>query len=213
MTTHPLAYRTAQAIGFTGAAWLSGNIASQSLITIPALLAIDPDPDPTPYLTDHPNHITAPPTDHPNHNTATPTTLRIWKRISTASSTQTPPVAAGTAAAFVYLAWTVARAVEPPLLQQVLSSSRSIGGYVGPGWWYAAAAVLTVGVVPFTAVVMRGTDCELVRLVEGEREREKGAGAEAERTSGLLKRWAVLNAVRSLLPLVGGLCGFAAAVI
>ncbi|PYI35879.1 DUF1772-domain-containing protein [Aspergillus indologenus CBS 114.80] len=211
MTTHPLAYRTAQAIGFTGAAWLSGNIASQSLITIPALLAIDPDPDPT--ATDHPNHNTAPLTDHPNHNTAPPTTLQIWKRISTASSTQTPPVAAGTAAAFVYLAWTVARAVEPPLLLQALSSSRSIGGYVGPGWWYAAAAVVTVGVVPYSAVVMRGTNCELVRLVEREREKGAEAEAEAERTRGLLKRWAVLNAVRSLLPLVGGLCGFAAAVI
>ncbi|PYH87001.1 DUF1772-domain-containing protein [Aspergillus uvarum CBS 121591] len=197
MTTNPLAYRTAQAIGFTGAAWLSGNIASQSLITIPALLAIDPDPDPDPT-----------PTDHPNHMTATLTTLQIWKRIYTASSTQNPPVAAGTAAAFVYLAWTVARAVEPPLLLQVLSSSSRISGYAGPGWWYAAAAVLTVGVVPYTAVVMRGTNWR-------EREREKGAEAEAEAesTSGLLKRWAVLNAVRSLLPLVGGLCGFAAAVI
>ncbi|OJK00162.1 hypothetical protein ASPACDRAFT_118139 [Aspergillus aculeatus ATCC 16872] len=198
MTTNPLAYRTAQAIGFTGAAWLSGTIASQSLITIPALLSPDPDPDPT----------------HQIPRTS-PTALKIWKRISTASTTQNAPVAAGTAAAFVYLAWTVARAVEPPQLLQFLSSSSS-SSYASPGRWYAAAAVLTVGVVPFTGVVMRGTDCELMRLVgegEGTAAAEEKAEEEAERTSGLLKRWAVLNAVRSLLPLVGGLCGFAAAVI
>ncbi|RAK79436.1 DUF1772 domain-containing protein [Aspergillus fijiensis CBS 313.89] len=186
MTTNPLAYRTAQAIGFTGAAWLSGTIASQSLITIPALLARDPAPAPAPDST---------------HQT---TALEIWKRISTASTAQTAPVAAGTAAAFVYLAWTVARAVEPPQLLQFLSSSSS-SRYASPGRWYAAAAVLTVGVVPYTAVVMRGTDYQILRVEE--------AQAEAEKTSGLLKRWAVLNAVRSLLPLVGGLCGFAAAVI
>ncbi|RAH41804.1 DUF1772 domain-containing protein [Aspergillus brunneoviolaceus CBS 621.78] len=189
MTTSPLAYRTAQAIGFTGAAWLSGTIASQSLITIPALLARDPALDPAPDST---------------HQT---TALEIWKQISTASTAQTAPVAAGTAAAFVYLAWTVARAVEPPQLLQFLSSSSS-SRYASPGRWYAAAAVLTVGVVPYTAVVMRRTDWQILRVVEdGEGE------AEGEKTSGLLKRWAVLNAVRSLLPLVGGLCGFAAAVI
>ncbi|RAH67383.1 DUF1772 domain-containing protein [Aspergillus aculeatinus CBS 121060] len=192
MTTNPLAYRTAQAIGFTGAAWLSGTIASQSLITIPALLARDPTPDPD--------------STHQTPGASSPKTLKIWERISTASTAQTAPVAAGTAAAFIYLAWTVARAVEPPQLLQFLSSSSS-SRYASPGRWYAAAAVLTVGVVPYSAVVMRGTDWQILRVVEGE-----GEGG-AEKTSGLLKRWAVLNAVRSLLPLVGGLCGFAAAVI
>ncbi|KAF2627856.1 hypothetical protein BU25DRAFT_45343 [Macroventuria anomochaeta] len=70
-------------------------------------------------------------------------------------------------------------------------------------FWIAAAS--TVGIVPYTIVVMTG---KLDRLVELARRAEKGGGGELSASGcaeaeSLLERWVVLKGVRSLFPLVG----------
>ncbi|PYH46313.1 DUF1772 domain-containing protein [Aspergillus saccharolyticus JOP 1030-1] len=189
MTTHPLAYRTAQAIGFSGAAWLSGNIASLSLLTVPALLRSS--------------------TTTTTNTKSIPLNLIIktWHQIYESGKAQNPPIAAATATAFVYLAWTVSRAVEPPQLLQRLSNSTST---VSPAAWYAAAAGLVLSIVPFTAVVMQGTNAALIRLSESPAEL---TAQEEMESRELLKRWGWLNGARSILPLAGGLVGIAAACV
>lgn len=79
---------------------------------------------------------------------------------------------------------------------------------------YGLAAVLTMGIAPFTALVMSGTNERLIVLSEG-----KGAGVggkekedvQGKEVRGLLEGWGRLNAVRSLLPLAGALVGAFAA--
>jgi hypothetical protein len=68
------------------------------------------------------------------------------------------------------------------------------------GFWVAAVA--TLGIVPYTVVVMTRT---LERLVQLARQAEKGELGvkdmyEAEK---LLGWWVVLNGIRSLFPLLG----------
>ena len=71
-----------------------------------------------------------------------------------------------------------------------------------------------MGIAPFTALVMSGTNERLIALSEG-----KGAGVggkekedvQGREVRGLLEGWGRLNAVRSLLPLAGGLVGVFAA--
>ena len=68
------------------------------------------------------------------------------------------------------------------------------------GFWVAAAA--TLGIVPYTVVVMTGT---LDRLVELARQAERGdlGVKETREAEKLLGWWVVLNGIRSLFPLLG----------
>ncbi|RHZ48587.1 DUF1772 domain-containing protein [Aspergillus thermomutatus] len=89
----PPAFRTAQVLGLTGAAWLSGNILSLSMITTPALL------------------------QSLHEKQATPSTAaKLWANIYTCGKTQNPPIAAATAAVFFYLAWSVREGTALSLL-------------------------------------------------------------------------------------------------
>ncbi|PGH35013.1 hypothetical protein GX50_02147 [[Emmonsia] crescens] len=84
MTSSPTTFRIAQAIGLSGAAWLSGNIAAFSLNVVPSLL-----------------------TSAQETNLAPSTLAKIWKNIYHLGSIQNPPIALSTAAAFFYLSWSV----------------------------------------------------------------------------------------------------------
>ncbi|KAJ6012660.1 hypothetical protein N7522_003015 [Penicillium canescens] len=95
MSSTPLPFRLAQAVGFTGAAWLSGNIAALSTNATPALL------------------------DSRLGNDISPGTLaKQWRRMFEAGKTQNPPIAAVTSSAFLYLAWCV-RAGSPMVVGAV----------------------------------------------------------------------------------------------
>ena len=59
-----------------------------------------------------------------------------------------------------------------------------------------AAAVLTMAIGPFTLAVMGGTNEKLMTAAN------TGSGKEDARA--LVERWGVLNLVRGMLPLVGG---------
>ncbi|GAD96241.1 C6 transcription factor [Paecilomyces variotii No. 5] len=79
---YSIGIRMAQAIGVAGSAWLSGNIASYSMNTIPALLNGKDE-------------------DQLSNNTA----VKQWKRVYQKGKAQNPPIAAVTSAALFYLAW------------------------------------------------------------------------------------------------------------
>ncbi|KAJ5703718.1 hypothetical protein N7493_010856 [Penicillium malachiteum] len=82
---HPnLGFYWAQAIGISGAAWLSGNIASLSTITTPTLLEYDKETNQSLNLL-----------------------AKQWKSLFETGKAQNPPVAATVAASFLCLAWSV----------------------------------------------------------------------------------------------------------
>ncbi|XHF98732.1 hypothetical protein AWENTII_002271 [Aspergillus wentii] len=173
MSAYPLGYRIAQAVGLSGAAWLSGNIAALSLIAVPALAQSRDEKSLSPSAA-----------------------VKLWKKMYDAGKSQNPPIAATTAAAFLYLAWSVRRGA--PLIH---STTYSLAGL------YATAATLTVSIVPYTIVAMRPTNNALIKLA-GSRDL---TAAEETQSNDLLGRWIVLNGIRSILPLVGGLVGITAA--
>jgi len=76
---------------------------------------------------------------------------------------------------------------------------------------YGLAAILTLGVAPFTIISMAPTNRRLLAKAKKAREEGKGKGkentvggnADDKETMELLGKWSVLNGVRSLLPLLG----------
>ncbi|GKZ63366.1 hypothetical protein AnigIFM60653_007614 [Aspergillus niger] len=170
MSTYPPGYRIALAVGLSGAAWLSGNIAALSLIAVPALANARDEKSVPPG-----------------------TVVKLWNKIYDAGKSQNPPVAATTAAAFLYLAWSV--------------HPRSPTTYNLAGL-YTAAAVLTVSIVPYTILMMRPTNNALIKLAKS---RGELTATEVAQSNDLLGRWVVLNGIRSLLPLVGGVVAITAA--
>ncbi|KAK2740999.1 hypothetical protein FQN55_008554 [Onygenales sp. PD_40] len=84
MTTYPAGFRVAQAVGLTGAAWLSGNIATYSLSPVPSLLTSAPEAHLSPSAV-----------------------AKIWRSFYDRGKTQNPPIAVVTAASFFYLGWSV----------------------------------------------------------------------------------------------------------
>lgn len=85
--------------------------------------------------------------------------------------------------------------VSSAYLRQAESSS-------GTGRWSRqslVAAGLTVAIYPFTLLVMGSTNDALMNAAN------RGVGKELARD--LVERWGVLNLMRGLLPLVGGVFG------
>lgn len=148
----------------------TGNIAALSLIAVPALTNAQEEKEVSPG-----------------------TAVKLWKKIYDAGKSQNPPVAATTAAAFLYLAW---------------SARPGIRTTYNPAGLYTAAAILTVSIVPYTIVTMRPTNNALIKLAKSQADL---TAADVLQSNGLLGRWMVLNGIRSLLPLVGGVVAITAA--
>ncbi|KAL4986264.1 hypothetical protein BDW68DRAFT_131156 [Aspergillus falconensis] len=175
MSQFPTPIRLAQAAGLTGAAYLAGNIFAYSFATIPALQS-----------------------SQSKHNAPASLLAKQWSELYARGKAQNPPIAAITAAAFAYLAWSVHSGKSATL--EVLAPRNAV-------YLYSAAAALTVGIVPWTLIAMVKTNNAL-------HERAKEAFVVTEKTGDevkqLLARWKVLNAIRGVLPLIGGLVGFLA---
>ena len=77
----------------------------------------------------------------------------------------------------------------------LLPSQRNIWAIVG---------VATISQTPWTLLAMKSTNDRLNAIAASKVEQEK---ASEEEVVGLLRRWAWLNVVRGMLPLVGGLSG------
>ncbi|PYI03696.1 DUF1772-domain-containing protein [Aspergillus sclerotiicarbonarius CBS 121057] len=172
----PPTFCIAQAIGLSGAAWLSGTIFSLSYITIPSLL--------TTHAT-HPNSIPL------------STITQQWATIYETGKNRVPPIAILTASTFLYLAWSTRENTTLAAIAPRGSSSA-----------YMVSAALVVAIVPFTGGFMKGTNDRLM----GWAEKGVGKGVEEgeEEVVGLLKKWAWLNGIRALWPLVGGVLGLVA---
>lgn len=124
------------------------------------------------------------------------TVVKQWRSIYELGKTQNPPIAAVTSAAFFYLAWS-ARCIAPQSRIPLC---------------YGSAAILTLGIAPFTLLVMSTTNNKLIHHSEFAPKKSHSPSIDTsdEEIDRLLARWTSLNAFRSLLPLIGGLLGLAA---
>lgn len=114
-----------------------------------------------------------------------PQLLHQWHRIFRRGHVQGPAISISTGLLYSYAAW-----------------SKGSGG----GAWrlFAVAAATTVGMVPYTWIVMSGTNNALSRAVEGSKNASEENWAEAAK---LVRAWGQLNAVRALFPLTGAVLG------
>lgn len=109
---------------------------------------------------------------------------------------QNSRLAAGVASTFVYLAWSVRSGT--PLFKKAPYNRSGL---------YVAAALSTLGIVPYTMVAMTETNTSLLEKAES-----TSAPSDTE-TASLLQRWIALNQMRSFLPLTAAVCGVLASFI
>lgn len=117
--------------------------------------------------------------------------VKQWHAMFETGKAQNPPIAVLTASAFLYLAW----ASRPR------SQFRSLFRRPGSASLYLSAALLTIGIVPWTVVTMTKTNNSLIAIAEAAKT------PVVTEVSELLKRWTSLNGVRSCFPLLGGVLG------
>jgi len=120
--------------------------------------------------------------------------VKLWKNNFEAGFALAPPIAVATASSLGFCAW---------------SAPRLLTFGVPNGRLFAAAAVLTVSIVPFTIVFMSSTNDKLLSFAK----KEDLTTAENQESEALLKRWRYLNSVRSLLPLAGAFVTGAAVLV
>ncbi|RDH39661.1 hypothetical protein BDQ94DRAFT_133468 [Aspergillus welwitschiae] len=175
--TLPTNFCIAQAIGLSGTAWLSGNIFSLSLMTVPALLQ-----------------------SHKEHKIPLSTITKQWALVYETGKNRAPPIALFTAATLLYLSWATRS-------ESTLAAIAPRGATTT----YAISAALTIAIVPWTILAMKGTNDALMEKAKMGVQEEKNP-QEGERVLGLLNRWALLNGARAVWPLAGFLVGLSAVV-
>ncbi|OJD34132.1 uncharacterized protein BKCO1_2500049 [Diplodia corticola] len=129
---------------------------------------------------------------------------RLWRHTYERGKAQNPPIAALTTASLSFLAWSTRHVGAPH------------GSVLRPLYLYGAAAALTIGIVPYTILTMRGTNNKLIKNSEEIGRQGVAAPASREEESEveeLLGRWMWLNGVRSVLPALGGVAAVVAATI
>ncbi|KAJ4515725.1 hypothetical protein HRR78_001424 [Exophiala dermatitidis] len=129
-------------------------------------------------------------------NTPSTTLAKQWSYIYNRGKVQNPPVAAITAGSFFYLAWST-RTTTPQSQLPLL---------------YGSAAAATLGIVPFTLLLMASTNSKLIRHTAAS-SKELNPGAQQSKDEEILRllgTWTTLNAVRGLFPLVGAVIGLVA---
>jgi hypothetical protein len=133
---------------------------------------------------------------HREDNIPSSTIAKQWQRLFEFGKAQAPPIAASVAVSFGYLAWSVRAGA--PLFKQTPVSRTAL---------FSTAAVMTVGIVPFTIVFMSATNDALLKKAAST------SDAAGEDTIDLVEKWMTLNRLRSLLPLAGAFCGILASFI
>ena len=185
--------RAAKCIGVTGALWLGGERSNPGTTTfaeyagkgnIAALSLIA-----VPALC----------LSKVNGGIPSSTLVKQWKYIYETGKSQNPPIAAASAAAFFYVAW-LARRIAPKSQIPL---------------YYGTAAVLTLGIVPFTLLAMSPTNNRLMKHSEGVSMEGSAALSQArdDEIDQLLTKWSILNGIRSLLPLAGGILGLVTSLV
>ncbi|KAG7091763.1 hypothetical protein E1B28_008165 [Marasmius oreades] len=114
-----------------------------------------------------------------------------WKHLYTRGATLMPPLALVASLAHFYLAW------KAHTLESVISSSRSLTRL------YMTAGALTIGIVPWTLLVMAPTNDALIRKAVDSPTEAAVASSKTYETEDLMEKWITLNFVRGLFPLAG----------
>ncbi|KAK2460998.1 hypothetical protein APHAL10511_006939 [Amanita phalloides] len=190
-------FNLALVIAILSSAFASGGIISLSLLTVPALLL------PSASL---------PPSSSPSRAPATPLShlAHQWLLIHHRGKHIYPSLAATSALAFSYLA-TYSLHSRPDKLARM----------------YVTAAAFTIAIVPFTLGVIMPTNrrieaCAMRHLrldQESEKEEEEEDKDKAEREKEdqdmpqLMVKWAWLNTIRGVFPLMGAAIGATAATL
>ncbi|KAJ8076303.1 hypothetical protein PM082_000723 [Marasmius tenuissimus] len=116
---------------------------------------------------------------------SSPTHVAIqWKALYTRGARTMPPLAVFASSAYFYLAF------------KLFKYSR------GLTQMYAAAGALTLGIVPYTLMVMVKTNDALSAKAVDEPVEQKESNGEVDE---LLERWTSMNLVRGLIPLTGSM--------
>ncbi|KAL0565520.1 hypothetical protein V5O48_016505 [Marasmius crinis-equi] len=109
-----------------------------------------------------------------------------WKDLYTRGARTMPPLAVCASSAYFYLAY------------KLHKYSR------GLTQMYATAGILTLGIVPYTLLVMVKTNDELSsKAVDAPT--EKSEVAKGSEVNELVERWSAMNLVRGLIPLTGSI--------
>lgn len=119
-----------------------------------------------------------------------------WQRIYKLGRAQNPPIAVAVTVSFGYLAW-CARPGSSLFRQTPLSRTAL----------FSTAALMTVGIIPFTIIFMTSTLDALVKKASATSESSE------EETLDLLRTWTTLNQLRGFLPLAAVCCGMVASFI
>ncbi|KAJ6108087.1 DUF1772-domain-containing protein [Penicillium sp. IBT 18751x] len=129
-------------------------------------------------------------------NIPSSTIAKQWRGLYELGKAQNPPIAAAVTLSFGYLAW----CVRPgsPLFRQTPMSRTAL---------FSTAAILTVGIIPFTVIFMSSTNDALIRKASVTSE------AFEEDTIESVMTWTTLNQLRGFLPLAGACCGLVASFI
>ncbi|KAL2001670.1 hypothetical protein VTN02DRAFT_1423 [Thermoascus thermophilus] len=194
-------FKLAQAVGILGSAFASGGILSVSFLTVPAILL----PARNSKLSTSTGGTPASTISHLTHQ---------WLHVYDRGRFTFPALAAGSALAYTFLACTLHNS----------PGGRSPTGAGKFAQMYLAAAAATLAIVPYTLLFMRPTNMRLEARARRddavEREGKEGMAMSAEEearraredreTPGVIRKWACLNTIRGIFPLVGAAVGMAA---
>lgn len=162
----------------------TGNIAGLSLIAVPALTQ-----------------------SHGEDSIPAKTLAVQWRRLYNKGAVQNPPIAIGIASILSYLAWSA----------DADSTVRFLG-LATPRQLYIGSVALTMAIVPWTLLTMAPTNGKLHGKAAKVESAARKGGAEwtakdDEELGVLLQNWNFLNALRSVLPMLGFASGALAALL
>ncbi|KAJ3809476.1 hypothetical protein EV368DRAFT_48170 [Lentinula lateritia] len=123
----------------------------------------------------------------------------IWQNVYKRGKESIPFVAMSTSAAFVYAAYTVPN----PLSLESIQRSKTLLLFGG---------LLTVGIIPFTLMVMKSTNDALHAKAASVQRRSKEGSVTLldDGTKELARTWNILNFIRGLFPLAAAFTGICA---
>lgn len=109
--------------------------------------------------------------------------MQVWQHLFNRGAAIMPPAAVAVASSYLWAAYD--------------AHSRQLE-------WkgYAVAAGLVVGIVPFTLLTLGGINSTLIGAFKGT------VALSAEQSEAMIRKWGLINVVRSLLPLAGAVTGF-----
>ncbi|KAF8633065.1 hypothetical protein AX15_001540 [Amanita polypyramis BW_CC] len=187
--------KVVQVAAILSSAFASGGILSLSFLTVPTLLLPERPPE---------RPTTSSSSELPTPATPISHVVRQWSYVYDTGKTIYPSIAASSALAFSYLAYILRG--RPDKFSKL----------------YLTAAAVTLSIVPYTLGVMLPTNKRLearakhvgregMKSAEISEEEKAKREKEDREVPGLMMKWAWLNAIRGIFPLMGAVIGATAA--